>query len=66
MVSFYWVGCGVRSPEIAQGSWQGLRHMPDIVIAFLVDCALGFAIGYGVREQVSRKRRHQYAQLGSI
>jgi hypothetical protein len=31
--------------------------MPDIVIGFLVGCALGFWLGYAIREQKSRKRR---------
>jgi len=36
------------------------HHMPDIAIAFLVGCALGFGVGYGVREQMSRRRRRRY------
>jgi len=40
--------------------------MPDI-IANLVVFALGFAVGYGVREHVSRKRRRRHAaERGSI
>jgi hypothetical protein len=31
--------------------------MPDIVIGFFIGCALGFLIGFVVREQMSRKRR---------
>ena len=30
--------------------------MPDVVIALLIGCALGFGIGYAVRERVSRER----------
>jgi hypothetical protein len=35
--------------------------MPDVMIAVLVGCALGFGIGYSVRERVSREchRRHR-------
>ena len=33
--------------------------MPDIVIAILVGCELGFAAGYGVREHVSRQRHRR-------
>jgi hypothetical protein len=40
--------------------------MPDVVIAFLVGCALGFGVGYSVREHMSGKRRRRYAQRGSI
>jgi len=39
--------------------------MPDIAIVFLVGCALGFAVGYGVREQMSRKRRRRFAERGT-
>src|SRR5262249_50527280 len=35
---------------------RGMR-MPDIAISFLVGCALGFGIGYAVRERISRRRR---------
>ena len=40
--------------------------MPDIAIVFLAGCALGFAIGYGVRERISRKRRRRYVERSSI
>ena len=36
--------------------------MPDVVIAFLVGCALGFGIGYAVRERISRQRRRRYGE----
>jgi hypothetical protein len=32
----------------------------DLSIAFLVVLALGFALGYGVRERKSRMRRRRY------
>jgi len=41
-----------------------VHHMPDIAIAFLVGCALGFGVGYGVRKRVSRKRRRRYPERG--
>jgi hypothetical protein len=31
--------------------------MPDIMIFFLVGGALGFGVGYAVRERMSRRRR---------
>jgi hypothetical protein len=34
------------------------EDMPDM-IAYLIVFAFGFAAGYGVREQVSRKRRRE-------
>jgi NhaP-type Na+/H+ or K+/H+ antiporter len=39
--------------------------MPDIVIAVLIGCALGFGIGYAVRERVSRERhrRHRWRDI---
>ena len=36
--------------------------MPDVVIAFLVGCALGFGIGYAVREQMSRSRHRRHRE----
>jgi len=33
-------------------------HMPDMV-AYLIVLALGFAAGYGVREQMSRQRHRR-------
>jgi hypothetical protein len=36
--------------------------MPDIVILFLAGCALGFAVGYGVRERISRKRHRRFVE----
>jgi hypothetical protein len=36
--------------------------MPDILIAVLVGCALGFGIGYAVRDRKSRERRRRYAE----
>jgi hypothetical protein len=39
-------------------------HMPDLAFAFLVIFALGFAIGYGVRENMSRKRHRRFAERG--
>jgi uncharacterized membrane protein SpoIIM required for sporulation len=33
--------------------------MLEITVAFLIGCALGFSVGYGVREQRSRKRRRR-------
>jgi len=33
--------------------------MLEIAVAFLIGCALGFGVGYGVREQRSRKRRRR-------
>jgi serine protease Do len=38
--------------------------MPDLAFAFLVIFALGFAIGYGVRENMSRKRHRRFAERG--
>jgi hypothetical protein len=35
--------------------------MPDM-IAYLIVFVLGFAAGYGVREQASRKRRRRYVE----
>jgi hypothetical protein len=39
--------------------------MPDIIV-YLVVLALGFAIGYGVRERVSRKRHRRAAERGQF
>ena len=36
--------------------------MPDFMIAFLVGCALGFGIGYAVRERVSRERHRRHRE----
>jgi hypothetical protein len=36
--------------------------MLETAIAYLVVFALGFGAGYGVRELVSRKRRHRTAE----
>jgi len=36
--------------------------MPDILIAFLVGCTLGFGIGDRVRDWKSRQRRRRYAE----
>ena len=36
--------------------------MPDVVIALLVGCALGFGIGYAVRERVSRERHRRHRE----
>ena len=36
--------------------------MPDVVIAFLIGCALGFGIGYAVRERVSRERHRRHRE----
>jgi hypothetical protein len=33
--------------------------MLEIAVAFLIGCALGFGVGYGVREQRSRKRHRR-------
>jgi len=33
--------------------------MPDVLIAFLVGCALGFSIRYRGREQISRRRHRR-------
>jgi len=35
-----------------------------IALLVLVVFAVGFAVGYGVRERKSRKRRRRYAPLG--
>jgi hypothetical protein len=43
--------------------YRGLNDrliMPDIVIAVLIGCALGFGIGYAVRERVSRERHRRH------
>jgi hypothetical protein len=34
-------------------------YMLEIVVAFLIGSALGFGVGYGVREQRSRKRHRR-------
>jgi hypothetical protein len=36
--------------------------MPDIVIGFLVGCALGFWLGYAIREQKSRRKHRRFAE----
>jgi NhaP-type Na+/H+ or K+/H+ antiporter len=36
--------------------------MPDVMIALLVGCALGFGIGYAVRERVSRERHRRHRE----
>jgi len=36
--------------------------MPDIVIALLVGCAVGFGIGYAVRERISRERHRRHRE----
>jgi hypothetical protein len=36
--------------------------MPDIVIGFLVGCALGFWLGYAIREQKSQRKRRHHAK----
>jgi hypothetical protein len=36
--------------------------MPDVMIALLVGCALGFGIGYAVRERVSRQRHRRHRE----
>ena len=36
--------------------------MPDVVIAFLFGSALGFGIGYGVREYISRQRHRRHRE----
>jgi len=40
--------------------------MPDILIAFLVGCTLGFGIGYRVREWKSRQRRRYAERAGEF
>jgi hypothetical protein len=36
--------------------------MPDVMITLLVGCALGFGIGYAVRERVSRERHRRHRE----
>jgi hypothetical protein len=36
--------------------------VPDVMIALLVGCALGFGIGYAVRERVSRQRHRRHRE----
>jgi len=36
--------------------------MPDVMIALLVGCALGFGIGYAIRERVSRERHRRHRE----
>jgi hypothetical protein len=39
--------------------------MPDVGITFAI-LALGFALGYGVREQMSRKRHRRARERGRL
>jgi len=36
--------------------------MLEIAVAFLIGCARGFGVAYGVREQRSRKRRRRLVE----
>ena len=47
----------VRSQVSCNRAVEG-EHMPDVGITFAI-LALGFALGYGVREQMSRKRHRR-------
>src|SRR5262245_56803617 len=37
-------------------------NMPDILMGFLIGCALGLGVGYAVRERVSRQRRRRHRE----
>jgi hypothetical protein len=50
------------SPAPLGGRHPQARHMLETAVAYFVVLALGFGVGYGVRELVSSKRHRRSAE----